>query len=157
MRHRTGPPAIEGASRRVYVGSFYRGWAVLIRSARALRGDRRLVQPGGWAAGVRNVDAEFRLTSTAAAERSDVPADRTLAMLSAAFPNPDTHYERVDGNDHRGPIYFLPWNMDFETARWLGLIIGSKWQACYRLPRAMVSPDPELCASCIEAIEHDVL
>lgn len=78
-------------------------------------------------------------------------------MLSAAFPNPDTHYERVDGNDHRGPIYFLPWNMDFETARWLGLIIGSKWQACYRLPRAMVSPDPELCASCIEAIEHDVL
>src|SRR4051812_12608634 len=87
----------------------------------------------------------------------DVPAVRTPAMPAADPSHHDTRYQRIDGNDRRGPIYFLPWNMDFATARWLGLIVGSNWQACYRLPRAMVSPDPELCASCIEAIEQDVL
>lgn len=47
--------------------------------------------------------------------------------------------------------------MDFKTATWLGLVEGSNWQACYRLPDAMVSPDPARCAASIAAIEHDVL
>ncbi|WP_257165183.1 alpha/beta fold hydrolase [Bradyrhizobium sp. SRS-191] len=46
--------------------------------------------------------------------------------------------------------------MSFATARWLGLVGGRDWQACYRLSDAMVSPDPEVCAGCIAAIERDV-
>jgi hypothetical protein len=69
----------------------------------------------------------------------------------------DTRYQRVDGGAPRGPIYFLPWNMDFKTACRLGLVVGSNWQACYRLPDAMVDPDPTRCSSCIESIEQDVL
>jgi len=66
-------------------------------------------------------------------------------------------FQRSDGRDPRGAIYFLPWYMDFKTARWLGLVRGADWQACYQLPNAMVSPDPQHCASCIEAMEQDVL
>ncbi len=73
------------------------------------------------------------------------------------FRHHGTRYERVDGGTPRGAIYFLPWNMDLRTARWLGLVRGSDWQACYRLPDAMVSPDPQHCSSCIEDIAQDVL
>src|SRR3954465_4590849 len=68
----------------------------------------------------------------------------------------DTRYQRVDGGAPRGPIYFLPWNMDFKSACRLGLVVGSNWQACYRLPDTMVDPEPARCSSCIEAIVQDV-
>ncbi|MGY3452097.1 hypothetical protein [Bradyrhizobium sp. USDA 4353] len=77
-------------------------------------------------------------------------------MLPSPLSPDELRPRRIDGRDPRGAIYFLPWGMGFATARWLGLVRGYDWQACYRLPDAMVSPDPELCAGCIAAIEQDV-
>ncbi|CAL78080.1 hypothetical protein BRADO4332 [Bradyrhizobium sp. ORS 278] len=68
----------------------------------------------------------------------------------------DMRARRLDGRDPRGAVYFLPWGMGFAAARWLGLVHGHDWQACYRLPDAMVGPDPDTCADCIAAIERDV-
>src|SRR5438874_1883536 len=64
-------------------------------------------------------------------------------------------FNRTDGTDRSGIIYFLPWRTSFATAQACGLLVH-EWRACYELPLAILSPEPSLCSEAIQLIVHDV-
>jgi hypothetical protein len=74
--------------------------------------------------------------------RRGIPADdRTLA------------FRRVDGDQSSNVIYFLPWHTPFAFARHAGFA-PLNFLACYEMPNAIVSSEPELCAQAmIELVE----
>jgi hypothetical protein len=75
--------------------------------------------------------------------RRGVPADdRTLA------------FRRIDGNQTSSVIYFLPWQTPFAFARHAGFA-PLDFLACYEMPNAIVSSDPELCVRAMRALVED--
>ena len=75
--------------------------------------------------------------------RRGIPADdRTLA------------FRRIDGDPASNVIYFLPWHTPFAFARHAGFV-PLNFLACYEMPNAIVSSEPELCAQAMLGLVAD--
>jgi len=75
--------------------------------------------------------------------RRGIPADdRTLA------------FRRIDGDQNSNVIYFLPWHTPFAFARHAGFA-PLNFLACYEMPNAIVSSEPELCVQAMRGLVHD--
>jgi pimeloyl-ACP methyl ester carboxylesterase len=75
--------------------------------------------------------------------RRGIPVDdRTLA------------FRRIDGDQSSNVIYFLPWHTPFAFARHAGLA-PLDFLACYEMPTAIVSSEPELCVQAMRGLVHD--
>ena len=75
--------------------------------------------------------------------RRGIPADdRTLA------------FRRIDGDQASNVIYFLPWHTPFAFARHAGFV-PLNFLACYEMPNAIVSSEPELCAQAMLGLVED--
>ena len=75
--------------------------------------------------------------------RRGIPADdRTLA------------FRRIDGDPASNVIYFLPWHTPFAFARHAGFV-PLNFLACYEMPNAIVSSEPELCAQAMLGLAAD--
>ena len=67
-----------------------------------------------------------------------------------------TEYRRVDGNPRSRIICFLPWCMPYRLAKTVGLV-PCDYLACYEMPGAIVSSEPELCIRALRAVADDAL
>lgn len=70
------------------------------------------------------------------------------------FDDQDTSFRRIDGNSESSYIYFLPWNVNYTTARRLRLI-RTDFNACYEIPKAIVSSTPNKCVESLQNIHSD--
>jgi pimeloyl-ACP methyl ester carboxylesterase len=68
--------------------------------------------------------------------------DRTLA------------FHRIDGPSTAQVIYFLPWHTPFKFA-WQAGLLPLDFLACYEMPPAIVSSQPDLCASAMRLLVAD--
>jgi hypothetical protein len=68
--------------------------------------------------------------------------DRTLA------------FRRIDGRSTAKVIYFLPWHTPFAFARRAGFL-PLDFLACYEMPPAIVSSQPNLCAQVLHGLVED--
>jgi len=67
-----------------------------------------------------------------------------------------TGFVRVDGDPRSNTVCCLPWCMPFRLAVATGLVPQS-YLACYEMPRAIVSSEPELCVHALEAVAGDAM
>lgn len=65
-----------------------------------------------------------------------------------------TDFRRVDGNPHSNVIYFLPWHTSF-TFAWQAGFIALDYLACYEIPPALVSSEPERCVKALHGLVDD--
>jgi pimeloyl-ACP methyl ester carboxylesterase len=66
-----------------------------------------------------------------------------------------TDFLRIDGDPHSTVICCLPWRMPYKLA--LGRrIVPHNFLACYEMPRAIVSSEPELCVQAVRAVVDDM-
>jgi pimeloyl-ACP methyl ester carboxylesterase len=65
-----------------------------------------------------------------------------------------TGYERIDGDQHSATICCLPWRMPYRLAQATRLV-PRHFLACYEMPRAIVSSEPELCVRAVNAVVDD--
>lgn len=75
--------------------------------------------------------------------RRGIPADdRTLA------------FRRIDGDQKAKVVYFLPWHTPLAFARHAGFA-PLDFLACYEMPNAIVSSEPELCVQAMLGLVED--
>jgi hypothetical protein len=69
-----------------------------------------------------------------------------LLLLRRSIPADDRAltFRRIDGNAGSTVLYFLPWHTPFGMARQFG-IAPLDFLACYEMPAAIVSSEPEMC------------
>src|SRR5205085_5645307 len=79
-----------------------------------------------------------------------------LLLLRRGIPADDTTltFRRIDGNATSGVIYFLPWHTPFAFARQVGFA-PLDYLACYEMPSAIVSSEPELCLQAMLGLVAD--
>src|SRR5438477_2413806 len=79
-----------------------------------------------------------------------------LLLLRRGVPADDrTHtFRRIDGNAASKVLYFLPWHTPFGVARQAGLA-PLEFLACYEMPAAIVSSEPDLCLRAMLALVAD--
>jgi hypothetical protein len=79
-----------------------------------------------------------------------------LLLLKRGIPSDDRTltFRRVLGNPDSRVIYFLPWHTPFSFARQIGLL-PLDYLACYEMPAAIVSSDPELSVAAMHALVED--
>ena len=65
-------------------------------------------------------------------------------------------FRRVQGNGRAPVICFLPWKASLMTASRFGVVPKDNL-ACYELPSAIVSSEPELCVRAFHVIIDDAL
>ena len=65
-----------------------------------------------------------------------------------------TTFLRVDGDGHAATICFLPWRMPYRLAK-ASRLVPSGFLACYEMPRAIVSSEPERCVRAVHAVVDD--
>ncbi len=65
-----------------------------------------------------------------------------------------TEFVRIDGDQHATTIVCLPWQMPYRLAQATRLV-PRHFLACYEMPRAIVSSEPELCIRALEAVVND--
>jgi len=65
-----------------------------------------------------------------------------------------TVFRRYDGDIRATTICFLPWHMPFRLAYSIGLV-PRHYLACYEMPPAIVSSEPELCIQALRELAHD--
>jgi pimeloyl-ACP methyl ester carboxylesterase len=65
-----------------------------------------------------------------------------------------TEFQRIDGDARSATICFLPWLMPYKLAKVMR-IVPREFLACYEMPRAIVSSEPELCVEAVEAVVAD--
>jgi len=75
-------------------------------------------------------------------KRGVPPDDKTLA------------FRRIDGNAKANVIYFLPWHTPFSVCRQAGFT-PLDFLACYEMPCAIVSSDPELGVKAMRRLVED--
>lgn len=77
-------------------------------------------------------------------------------LFRARFIGDDTstEYRRIDGDPEATVICFLPWLMPYRLALATRLVPRG-FLACYEMPRAIVSSEPELCIRALEAVVAD--
>jgi hypothetical protein len=79
-----------------------------------------------------------------------------LLLLRRGIPADDRMlaFRRVDGNPGSRVVYFLPWHTPFAFARRLGFA-PLDFLACYEMPEAIVSSEPELCLRAMHDLVAD--
>lgn len=65
-----------------------------------------------------------------------------------------TEFLRVDGDPHAATIVCLPWQMPYRLAK-VARLVPKKFLACYEMPRAIVSSEPELCIEALTSVVED--
>lgn len=65
-----------------------------------------------------------------------------------------TEFVRVDGDQHAATIVCLPWQMPYRLAK-AARIVPKPFLACYEMPRAIVSSEPELCIRALNGVIED--
>ena len=65
-----------------------------------------------------------------------------------------TGFLRVDGDPNARMICFLPWRMPYRLAQ-ASRLVPRNFLACYEMPRAIVSSEPELCVRAVHAVVDD--
>src|SRR5207244_8815285 len=63
-------------------------------------------------------------------------------------------FRRIAGNAPSKVLYFLPWHTPFGIARQAGLT-PLEFLACYEMPAAIVSSEPDLCLRALLALVTD--
>ena len=81
----------------------------------------------------------FDLLDLLLLKRGTPADDRTLA------------FRRIDGRPTAKVIYFLPWHTPYVFARQAGFMPLS-FLACYEMPPAIVSSEPELCVQAMRGL-----
>src|SRR5690606_22603804 len=80
----------------------------------------------------------------------DLLCDRSLG------DDTSMEYQRFDGDPHSATLCFLPWRMPYRLA--MGMrVVPPDVLACYEMPRAIVSSEPELCVQAVEAVTADAM
>ena len=79
-----------------------------------------------------------------------------LFLLRRGIPADDRtiDFRRIDGNPHSKVIYFLPWHTPFSFARQFGFI-ALDYLACYEIPPALVSSEPDFCVKALQGLVTD--
>ena len=79
-----------------------------------------------------------------------------LFLLRRGIPADDRtiDFRRIDGNPHSKVIYFLPWHTPFSFAKQFGFI-ALDYLACYEIPPALVSSEPEFCVKALQGLVND--
>src|SRR5213078_230343 len=79
-----------------------------------------------------------------------------LLLLRRGIPADDREltFRRIDGNALSKVLYFLPWHTPFGMARQFG-IAPLDFLACYEMPAAIVSSEPDLCLQAMLALVMD--
>lgn len=67
-----------------------------------------------------------------------------------------TAVTRIDGDPNAALICFLPWRMPYRLAQ-VSRIVPPNFLACYEMPRAIVSSEPELCVRAVDAVVEDAM
>lgn len=67
-----------------------------------------------------------------------------------------TAFLRIDGDPGSDVICCLPWRMPYKLAR-ASRIVPQRFLACYEMPRAIVSSEPELCVRAVETVVDDAM
>lgn len=67
-----------------------------------------------------------------------------------------TAFTRIDGESGASLICFLPWRMPYRLAQ-VSRIVPLNFLACYEMPRAIVSSEPELCVRAVDAVVEDAV
>jgi hypothetical protein len=77
-------------------------------------------------------------------------------LLRAAQKSDDTSvcFRRFRGNGRANVICFLPWLTPFRLAAGMG-IVPKDFLACYEMPSALVSSEPELCVEALRRVAAD--
>lgn len=65
-----------------------------------------------------------------------------------------TGFLRIDGDPDATMICCLPWRMPYRLAL-ASRIVPQNFLACYEMPRAIVSSEPELCVRAVHAVVED--
>ena len=66
------------------------------------------------------------------------------------------NFRRVLGNPRSNVICYLPWKTPFELAQKLGLV-PREFLACYEMPYAIVSSEPQLCKVAMQRLVGDAM
>ena len=79
-----------------------------------------------------------------------------LILLRRVIPTDDHNltFRRIDGSPTSKVIYFLPWHTPITLARKAGFV-PLEFLACYEMPEAIVSSEPELCLQALQALVTD--
>jgi pimeloyl-ACP methyl ester carboxylesterase len=79
-----------------------------------------------------------------------------LLLLKRGLPPDDCTLtsRRIDGNPLSRVVYFLPWHTPFAVARQAGFT-PLDFLACYEMPCAIVSSEPELCVKAMRLLAAD--
>lgn len=80
--------------------------------------------------------------------------DNIVVNLKTAENDCCLEFRRVDGNPESRVIYFLPWNTSFRLAQ-CAQFLALDFLACYEVPPALVSSEPELCVRAFEVLVKD--
>lgn len=67
-----------------------------------------------------------------------------------------TAFARIDGDPDSSLMCFLPWRMPYRLAQ-VSRIVPREFLACYEMPRAIVSSEPELCVRAVDAVVEDAM
>lgn len=65
-----------------------------------------------------------------------------------------TGFQRIDGDQHSATICCLPWRMPYQLAK-VSRLVPRDFLACYEMPRAIVSSEPELCVRAVNTVVDD--
>jgi pimeloyl-ACP methyl ester carboxylesterase len=79
-----------------------------------------------------------------------------LLLLRRGLPSDDRTlaFRRIDGTAQAPVIYFLPWHTPYKFARQAGFT-PLDFLACYEMPPAIVSSEPELSVKAMHALVSD--
>ena len=79
-----------------------------------------------------------------------------LLLLKRGLPGDDRtlSFRRIDGDANAKVIYFLPWHTPLSVCRQAGFT-PLEFLACYEMPRAIVSSDPELGVKAMRLLVAD--
>jgi hypothetical protein len=80
--------------------------------------------------------------------------DRFLLSSSKPCDDQTLAFRRIDGRPTSKVMYFLPWCTSFRLARRVGLI-PLDFLACYEMPPAIVSSEPDLCVQAMLSLVSD--
>lgn len=84
-----------------------------------------------------------------------VPGPKILRSLSVG-DDTSIDFLRVDGDPDGHIVCFLPWRMPYRLAQ-ASRLVPRNFLACYEMPRAIVSSEPELCVRAVHAVVEDAL
>lgn len=77
---------------------------------------------------------------------------QTFFRNQADVDDTSTEFRRIDGDPEGTIICFLPWRMPFKLASAAGLVPRRRLLACYEMPHAIVSSEPDLCVAAVNAV-----